>query len=237
MARQTVGTMLSNIGATVNQDPAQPADGTADWTLWLFFINRAQIEWAEANDWEQLKKTYYTTISLGTGYSMASIGLPLDFRKLSGPVVNWSTGDPQGTTWAEILPERKEEYNSNADKYFWLRGDPSNGYSLQWNIAVWGQQTGGSGATIEVSYYSMPTSLVSSTQYPVVPDSEFLVQRTIAYVLESRSDARYQDEEQKARERLLTMIENANVAKYESYVNPITILTPENKQHFRLGRN
>jgi len=236
MARITVGTMLQNISSTVNQDPTQPTDGSADWSLWMQFINRSQIEWAESNDWEQLKKTYYTTVNISTGYSMASIGLPLDYRKLAGPIVNWSTGDTGGTSWGEILPERKLLFNPDQDKIFWTQGDPNGGYNLQWNVVYW-TMPGGSGATLEINYYSMPTSLVSSTQYPVVPDSEFLTQRTIAYVLEARSDPRYQDEERKARERLLTMIENANVAKYESYVNPIKILTPENVRGFRIGRN
>lgn len=227
---------MQNIGSTVNQDPTQPSDGGADWTLWLQFINRSQVEWAESNDWEVLKRTFYATVALGSGYSMASIGLPSDYRKLAGPIVNWSSGISGGETWAEILPERKEEYDPTDDKYFWVQGDPSNGYSLQWNVVYW-TMPGGSGATIEINYYSMPTSLVSATQYPVVPDSEFLTQRTIAYVLESRSDPRYQDMEQKARERLITMVENANVAKFESYVNPIRILTPENRQHFRFGKN
>lgn len=235
MARQQVGTIMQNIGATVNQDPTQPTDGSADWVLWLAFINRSQTEWAESFDWEQLKQTYYASISLGSNSSMASIGLPLNFRKLAGPVVNWSTGVAGGTAWAEILPERKLMYNTS-DKFFWVQGDPNGGYNLQWNVAYW-STSGGSGATLEINYYSMPTSLASSTQYPVIPDSEFLSQRTIAYVLEARSDPRYQDEERKARERLLQMIDNASIAKYDSYVSPMKILTPENRQGFRIGKS
>lgn len=235
MARITVGQMLQNISATVNQDPTQPTDGGADFLLWINFINRAQIEWAESYDWEQLKKNHYSTLVIPATASTASVGLPLDFRKLAGPVINYSTGVNGGEGWPEILPERRLEYDAN-DKWFFIQGDPSNGYSLQWNP---GSTTniGASGASIFVPYYSMPTSLVSSTQFPVVPDSEFLTQRAIAYVLEARSDPRYQDEEQKARERLVTMVENASIAKYNSYVSPIKILTPENRSGFRLGRN
>ena len=223
--------MLQNISATVNQDPSQPTDGSADWLLWMQFINRSQVEWAESNDWEQLKKYYYPIISQLSPSSYSSVGLPGDFRKLAGPIINYSTGIDGGESWPEILPERKLLYRT-ADKWFFVFGDPSNGYSLQWNPG-----TLASGVTLEISYYSMPTSLVSSSQYPVTPDSEFLTQRTIAYVLEARSDPRYQDEERKARERLLTMIENGNVAKYESYVSPQRILTPENRGGFRVGRN
>lgn len=199
--------------------------------MWLNFINRAQIEWAEANDWEALKKPYYPILSQISPASTTSVGLPLDFRKLAGPIINYSTGVSGGEAWPEQLAERKL-MQSTSSKFFYIQGDPSNGYSLQWYPG-----TLMSGATVEINYYSMPTSLVSATQYPVIPDSDFLTQRTIAYVLEARSDPRYQDEEQKAREKLITMIENANIAKYESYVNPISILTPENRRGFRFGKN
>lgn len=235
MARQTVGQLLQNISSTVNQDPTQPTDGGADFLLWLNFLNRSQIEWAEANDWEQLKRTYFATLSIPSNGSMGSVGLPLDYRKLAAPVINYSTGVTGGEGWAEILPER-ELMQPISTKWFYVVGDPSNGHYLKWAPGST-TQIGASGATLAISYYSMPTSMVSSTQYPVVPDSEFLVQRTIGYVLEARSDPRFQDEERKARERLLAMIENANAAKYNSYVSPMDILTPEKALGFRVGRN
>jgi len=221
---------MQNVSATVNQDPTQPTDGGADFLLWLQFINRAQIEWAEANDWEVLRKNYYPTLAENSA-SMASIGLPLDFRKLSGPVLNYSSGVDGGETWPEIPTERTKMF-STEDKFFTINGDPSNGYYLLWNPG-----TLTSGATVEIPYYSMPTSLASATQFPLVPDSEFLTNRTIAYILESRSDPRFQEQETKARERLLMMIENANLAKYEPYTNNVRVITPENKFSFRFGRN
>jgi hypothetical protein len=235
MAYFTVGQIMENIAATVNQDPTQPTDGSADWTLWLFFINRAQQEWVNSFDWEVLKKPYFAELSPATNYSLASIGLPGDFRKLAGPVTNLSTGVDGGTGWPEVLPEDVLLYNQD-EKWFYVQGDPTNGFSLQWNYGDY-FALGVSGATISIPYYSMPTSLVSSNQYPVIPDSEFLTQRTIAYVLESRSDPRYQDEEAKAREKLLTMIENAGVAKYNSYVSPQPVRTTEWRRNFRFGKN
>jgi len=235
MAYLSIGQIMQNIAATVNQDPTQPTDGSADWLLWLFFINRSQLEWVNSYDWEVLKKTYYTTLVTATNYSLASVGLPPDFRKLSGPVVNLSTGVEGGMGWPEILPEDQLIYSTD-EKWFYVQGDSTNGFSLQWNFGDH-FSLGASGATIQIPYYSMPTSMVSSNQYPVIPDSEFLTQRTIAYVLESRSDPRYQDEEAKAREKLLTMIENAGVAKYESYVSPQPVRTTEFRRNFRLGKN
>src|SRR5258708_14061352 len=97
---------MQNISSTVNQDPTQPQDGGADFLLWLQFINRAQIEWAESFDWEVLKKIYYPNPQGGITTSLCSIGLPQDFRKITGPVVNYSTGVTPGESWAEELPER-----------------------------------------------------------------------------------------------------------------------------------
>lgn len=231
MARQTVGVIMQNISATVNQDPTQPTDGSADFLLWLQFINRAQIEWAETYDWEVLRTKYYPSLGISPA-SMASIGLPADFRKLSGPVVNYSTGVAGGESWPQIKPEDQLLYSPNGDKFFTVNGDPSNGYYL-----LWSPGTLTSGATVEIPYYSMPTSLVSATQYPVMPDSEFLVNRTVAYVLEARSDPRYQDQERKARERLLQMVENQNLDKFNPYTGPIPVTTPERRNHFRFGRN
>ena len=230
MARVTVAELMRGCSAIVNQDVSVPADGSTDWVLWLHFINRSQVEFAESFDWEILKKVYMPAITPNTANSVLSIGLPLDFRKLAGPVVNYATGVDGGESWPEILPEKKLLYYPQ-NKYFYVQGDISGGYSLQWSPG-----TLSSGASIEINYYSMPTSLVSSTQYPVVPDSDFLTQRTIAYVLEARSDPRYQDEERKAREKLLLMIENSSISKYSSYVSPQPVGSTLNTRNLRIGK-
>ena len=228
MARQTVSEIFAHIGSTVNQDPSVPTDGSADFLLWMSFLNRAQIEWAESYDWEELRKVYYPSI---TGFSQATIALPLDFRKLSAPILNYSVGIQDGQPWEEVPADRLQWKNTVSDRFFIVTGD-SNGHYMNWYPA-----TIASGASIAIPYYSMPTSLASVTQYTVTPDGEYLAQRVIAYVLETRSDPRYQDEEQKARERLLQMVENANLIKFSSYVNPVRIMTQENRKSFRLGRN
>ena len=236
MAYENISQIEGHISSIVNQDSSVPSEGSPDDSLWKAFINRAQTEYAESNDWEILKKVNYQTVSIGTGYSMASIGLPADYRKLAGPVTNYGTGIAGGTAWAEILPERQLEY-SDVDKIFWVQGDPTNGFSLQWNVVNW-TSPGGSGATIQINYYSVPTALTSQSQYPVIQDTEFLSQRTIAYVFESRSDPRYQAEEAKAREKLLQLIENSNLAKYSSYVSPQPVRSgQESRQKFRFGKS
>ncbi len=229
MARQSVSEIFAHIGATVNQDPTPPSDGGADFMLWMSFLNRAQVEWAESYDWEELRKVFYPQIG---GTTNVTIALPLDFRKLSAPILNYSVGIQDGQPWMEEPADRLQFHNLQNDRFFVVTGEPFGGHFMQWYPA-----TLASGASIAIPYYSMPTSLASATQIPVMPDSEYMAQRVIAYVLESRSDPRYQDEENKARERLLNMVNNAQVMKFNSYENPIRIMTSENRRAFRLGRN
>jgi len=229
MARQTVAVIMQHIGGTVNQDASVPTDGGADSTLWLNFLNRAQIEWAEVWDWEELRKVFYPTI-LGT--TNLTIPLPLDFRKLSAPVLNYSYGISDGQPWEEVPADRIQFKNLQADRFFTVTGEPFGGYFLQWYPNP--LESGASGG---IPYYSTPTSLASQSTMPACPNSEFLAQRVIAYILESRSDPRYQDEEIKARNMLNQMVENSQLMKFSSYVNPINIITREQRRSFRIGRN
>ena len=227
MARLAVSDLMKNIAATVNQEATSPTAGGTEWTLWLEFINRGVYEWAEAHDWETLRKEFKPSIS---GLSNATIPLPTDFRKLAGYPVLWGSVDG-GLEWPESLVEQRLLY-SVTDNWVQVRGDISNGYNLIWNPG-----TLASGASVTIQYFSVPTSLASPAQFPVIPDSQFLVDRTISYILESRSDPRFQQQEVKARDRLLQMIESANVAKYSSYAGSNPVLTTNRRVGFRLGRD
>jgi hypothetical protein len=220
---------MQGISATVNQDPTQPIDGSSDFNLWMAFLNRAQAEYVQAYDWEELRKLYWPTFS---GLTNATIPMPSDYRKISAPVLNYSFGIQDGQPWEEVPADHLQFKNPESDFFFYTFGDPANGYFLQWYPA-----TIASGTSLSIPYYSVPTSLASATQELGMIDPEFLTQRVIAYVFESRSDPRYQDEENKARERLLNMVENSSVSKFNSYVNPIRIMTSEQRRSFRLGRN
>jgi hypothetical protein len=229
MARLTVEQIMVQIASTVNQEASAPTEGGAEWDLWLAYINRAVEEWSNANDWEVMRKAYWPTI---TGISQASVLMPSDFKKLAAAPILWN-GDKQfGTEYPEVLPEQRGLYNDEVDKYVTIRGDISNGFSIIMN-----PPTLASGASLSVQYFSMPTSLTSNAQVPLTTNSQFLIDRTIAYIFEARSDPRFQLEEQKARERLLTMVEDANLSKFNSYANPNFVVTPERKQGFRIGRD
>jgi len=225
--RLTVDQIMQRVATTVNQESTSPTAGSDEYNLWLDYINRGIQEWSESNDWESMRYNFWPQT---TGSSGATVTMPQDFRKLGGEVLIYDNGQ-YPTQFPEILDEQETLY-SPTEKYITLTGDVNRGYSLVFHPA-----TMASGVSLKVPYYAMPTSLASPAQVAPVDDSLFLVDRTIAYILESRSDARFQLEENKARERLLVMIENANLAKYNSYAGPNQIIGPERKQGFRLGRD
>jgi len=232
MAQMTVSQIMSAIAATVNQDPTAPASGSTDYTLWIYFMQRAQHEWQEAHDWEETRKGFFpviTSTSVATGSSL-TIPMPTDFYRLAGPPILW-TNFQSGKPWPEIIPE-KRTMQSFSDSYFYMLGDLNNGYNMIWNPG-----TLSSGVSVEVPYFYIAPSLASSGQIPVMQNPEFLVDRTIAYVLEARYDPRFQEIETKAREKLLLMISNHDARKYSSFATPDYVSNAGRKMGFRLGRD
>ena len=219
---------MQSIAATVNQESTAPTAGGDEYNLWLEYINRALFEWSNATDWEVLRKTFYPSVTIISG---ASIPMPLDFRKIAAEPRLYTDGIEIGIPFPEILPEQTGMH-SEITKYITVRGDSSAGYNILFHPA-----TMSSGASLEIQYYSTPTSLATTTEIPFIPDCQFLVDRTIAYIFEARSDSRFQLEENKARDKLLNMIENNNAAKYDSYAGQNPVLSTIQKSGFRVGRD
>ena len=228
MTRNSVQAIMEAIGGSTIQDPTMPTAGGTEWKLWLSFINRSINEWSQAYDWEDLRAEFPPAIS---GLTQATIALPQNFGKLAAAPIHYGTGVAGGEEWPEILPEQQKLFSTET-KWSQIRGDINNGFNLIWNPG-----TLASGASLIIQYFSIPTSLASPAQIPLVPDSQFIVDRVIAYIWEARTDSRFQEQEVKARERLLQMIDNANVAKYSSYANPNYILSQSHKSGFRFGRD
>ncbi len=228
MSRLTINQIMTQIAATVNQDATAPTSTSSEFALWLQYINRGIFEWANSHDWEVLRQRFYPAV---TGVTQATVSLPADFRKLARYPVIYDGAQTEGTEFPMVLPEETHLYNST-DKYFTITGDISSGFAL-----VFHPGTLASGVSLQIEYFATPTSLASPAQIPLVTDSQFLVDRTIAYILESRSDARFQLQEVKARDRLLQMIESADLAKYNSYAGPSHVRTPEERMNFRVGRD
>ena len=227
--RLTVSNIFTAVAASVNQSATAPTAGGAEHNLWLEYINHAVREWSAAADWEDLRKNYYPSI---TSLTQASVGLPQDFRELAAPPRHYGTGIDGGEEWPIIVPEEIGLYNVETDKYIYVFGDISNGFSLQWNPG-----TLASGASLSIPYFSYPTSLASPAQVPVVSDSQYLIDRVTAFVWEGRSDPRFQQAEAKAREKLLLMVEANSMNKYSGHAGIVYTKNTLSKQGFRVGRD
>ena len=230
MAKLTISNILEQIASTVNQESTAPTSGGAEYNLWLSFINRAQYEWAEANDWEELRKYFSAVV---TGMTQATVSLPADYRKIAtAPRLHVTGNTTEGEEFPTIPVENRALY-STTDKYVYELGNFSNGHSLIFHPA-----TLSSGASIVIQYFSMPTSLASPAEVPSISDSQYLIDRTISYIFEARSDPRFQQQESKAREKLMAMVESANLIKYNSYSNPQYVKNgPLSRLGFRVGRD
>ncbi len=197
----TLNSLQSDISAVVDQSTTTPTAGGAEWNLRKSWINRAIEEFGHAYDWESMRKTIWVSV---TGVSQGSLTMPMDFRKMARMPLYFSSGIDGGEEWSEIIPEEIGMYQST-DKFFYMLGNRGDGKTMVWNPA-----TIASGASLMITYFAFPTSLTSPADSVIQENPEFLINRTIAYIFEARSDSRFQGFEARARENLLSMIDNQN---------------------------
>lgn len=220
----TLNDIQIKMSLTLDQSVTPPTPEGSEWQLRTSFINRSYEEWANAYDWEALRSNTWVTV---TGVSQASITLPASFKKMASFPLYHSSGVAGGEQWPEIQPHETKLYDTS-DKYFYVLGYRGA------QTMVWNPGTMSSGASLYLEFYTYPTSLASPADVPLTPDPEFLVERSMAYILEARSDSRFQEIEAKARSLLLNMISNEDY-RGRAYNNKI--FTPERLQGFRLGRD
>lgn len=225
---ETVSSIQSKISAIVDQSTTAPTDSTDEYALRLSFINRAIEEFNNAYDFEILRKIQYVSI---TGVSQGSISLPMDFRKMAAFPRVWSTGVSTGEEWSQINPETSGQYDVS-DHYYYILGNRGAGYTMIWNPA-----TLASGATLQIQYFSYATSLASPADNVVLDSTNFVVDRTIAYIFQTRNDTRYRLFEQSAREALLINIDNQNDKSRAFGVNNYVGVTINKLTGFRMGRD
>ena len=228
---ETLQTLQEKIASLVDQSVTPPTAGGSEWNVRKTFINRAIQEWGDAYDWEALRAVWWFSAS---GISGASVALPTTFRKMAAkPLVYQFAGETatseDGEEWDEIMPGEVGEY-TNSHKHYYILGDSGNGFNMIWNPG-----TLSSGASIMFQYYKKPTELSAAVDVSECLNPEFLIDRAIALIFEARSDARFQEMETKAREKLLQMVDDENT-KSRAYDNRVK--TPEERiYHFRVGRD
>jgi hypothetical protein len=201
MANISVNEIMSRMAAYADQDENTSNISATDYSLRLKYINMALTEWAEANDWQTLYTEYNMLISAATGN--ASVALPTDFRKLASFPVISNAGSTD--LFAETKPQSAGQYTST-DKRVEILGNPQDNYTLR----IYGV-TLSSGASVKVPYFMSAQSLVSPANIAEIPNPDYLVKRSLAYLLEAREDARFPQMKQEAERILGSMIDYENV--------------------------
>ena len=223
----TLDDVQGRVAAVADQDEATSNISTADYSLRRMYINMSQREWAETYDWKSLYRENNSRISTSTGNT--SVALPADFRKPAGfPKITYD-----GTTtedFAEIRPQEKQMYASSA-RYVYFLGDQNTGFTMIVNAG-----TLASGASVFLPYIASPASLVSPANVAMCPNPEYLVQRTLAYIWESRSDARFVQAKAES-QRILENLLGYEQTYGEGHVDKIETAERKHFSGFRWGKS
>lgn len=211
---------------------AYEADGNAsispssqDWGERLVPINRALNDWAETYDWSQLKKVHNGLIS--TASANASYVLPSDFRRGDGfALITW---DGRNTDKFPIVDASNNYIYTQNNLFVNLLGNDSSGYVMYIN-----SPNLVSGASVQLTYWASPASLVTQTQKTECPDPSYISQKALYYIYKQREDGRFPEAKAEADRILARMIESENtlgVGFVDRRVNSSQLAT------FRIGRD
>lgn len=222
----TVNEIQSRVAAVVDQNEDTSAISSDDYSLRLKYMNMAQAEWAEIYDWDVLYKEYNMKISTSSGN--ASVVLPNDFRRpATFPKI---MTDTEALDYAITRPQERSLY-LDTDRHVEFLGNYFSGYVMR----IYGT-TLASGASVKVPYFSSPQSLASPIDVSPIPNPEFLVKRTIAYVWETREDPRFPTMKAEADTILRNLIERESVATEGSTFGRAKTVE-ESYWNFRWGRD
>lgn len=145
----------------------------------------------------------YTFPQFSTPYTVyasgATVSLPSDFREMESADIS-------------II---KSGINTQETKFGYVLGNPANGYNLI--------LSGISGATISLLYQKYPVGFTTLTSVCELPDPEYVKQKVISYVLQSRNDDRFMVAERDAQTRLANMVGRENFT--HGGVNTIPVTT------------
>jgi len=219
----------AKIASIVDQDENTSNISDADYSLRREYINMAQREWSETYDWPSLYRENNSIISTATGN--ASVALPADFRKLASfPKITFDGATTE--FFSEIRPQEIQQQGETA-KYVTILGDQAADYTM---FVKAGQITLASGASVFVPYYKSMASLVSPADVVEVPNPEYLVQRTLAYLWESQSDTRFPQAKAESDKILQRLLEQEQV-RGEGYVDSVQTAEKKHFNNFKWGKN
>jgi len=181
---RTLSQILINSNSYLDLEAALPVG--ADLTVRIDYAQQAVREWADAYQWKELKTPATLFVTNGT------VSL-LNFKELEAIPV-----DLLGNKYPEI--DAADRVNQlPTDKYSYVTGNDAAGYLLTLNGLA-------ASATISITYQRQPSNMATLSDICEVPDDQFVGQKIISLVLQSRSDERFPQIEANAQRLLGNMI-------------------------------
>jgi hypothetical protein len=194
---KTLEDVLKASSSYTDQEATVPT-GT-DLSTRTMYANRALNEWSDYDDWNDLTSTYPFTVTGTSGVSY-SLSLPATFRKPMSPLAVYSGTVP---TLFEFIP-RDERFTLDSTKnYCYLEGSVG-AYTLTVPKSL------ASGVSCLMDIQSFPTSLASLTDVIPTKSADYIAQRIISLILESRGDSRFPIAKAEADAKLASMSEAEN---------------------------
>lgn len=182
---RTLEQILINSNSYLDLEAALPSGD--DLTVRVDYAQQAVREWANAYRWKELS----TPVTLVA--TLTTVSLPTNFKELEG-----KPKDVYGNFYPEINPSDRV-YQSLSDRFSYVEGNQSRGYVLTINGFA-------SLATLSITYQRQPSNMATLSDICEVPDDQFVVQKVISQVLQSRSDERFPQVEANAQRLLSNMI-------------------------------
>lgn len=184
----TLSDILIAVNAYTDLEATLPT-GT-DLTTRTSYANQAVKDATSLESFPQFS-TIYSVYATG-----ATVTLPTDFRELEkSPTYQRSGVDVS-------IPVTQPGMLSDDIFNCFITGNPSTGYSMVFK--------GISGSTVSMVYQRYPTGFTTLTSVCELPDPEYVKQKVISYVLQSRNDDRFMVAERDAQTRLNNMIGREN---------------------------
>lgn len=181
---RTLSQVLIDANSYLDLDASEPTGD--DLTVRINYAQQAVREWADFTRWKELSTSYTAVATLGT------ISLPTNFKELEE-----RPKDANNNYYPEI-PLHERVNKSTGDKYSYIEGNEAQGFIMTFNGLA-------SLATLSLTYQRSPSNMATLSDVCEVPDDQFVVQKVISLVLQSRSDERFPIVEADAQRRLANM--------------------------------
>ena len=187
----TLQDILYSVNSYLDLEFALPAG--AELSTRVNFADQAVKDAASLYRFKEFETLHYPSTS-----TLMSVTLPTNFRELtSSPAVMDSS-----STFKAYPQVRLEEIADNINKdndFCYLLGNDMEGHTLIFHNLD-------ANATLAIQYQRFPSGLATLTDIVELADPEYVKQKVISYVLQSRSDDRFPQAEADAQRRLQNMV-------------------------------